>query len=511
MPDHEDLWSPKDGGAMKTIRPETGRCPSRRVTTASRTPRLPADGSRPASAPRFAAASINRSVAHSVTIVLLILLLSWLASATLPPSVAQAEEALTYGDIPDPLGGDLWRVSSAAGPPIRTFSIAARMTGREHAGESFSSLVATLQYTLHPLVTFGASAGHYALDRGVGATGKPLNKRGPGDTRVFFKLRAPSSASMPLSVGLRSSLRIPTGYDQEADGLLPFTSRSVDAEFLALIAYETPEVGVYFNPGISLPGEDWHNELLGGLGVDVRDGLPLGFRAKGEYFTRFDLPEEKLRHEIFGSLAHDIPFGLSLEFGIHRELLAGDEAASEWMLSLGMGRPDWRASLPPMGRHTDRGIRVAVAPVTTRVADPHGAATRLQGTVVRAVGEWAGFEGTITADADYTAHLEILQLDEGNGRGLSIPKILATPHVSVRLLAEVSIEGPQGMILDRLPVTIEEKRGTGMRLLPSGKDEDTWVATTQSRSALREEGVRALAEKAAEEIVQAVARARRRN
>ena len=101
MPDHEDLWSPKDGGAMMTIRPEAGRCPSRRVTIASRTRRLLADGFRPASATRFAAASITRSVAGSVTIVLLILLLTWLTSATLPTSVAKAEEALTYGDIPD--------------------------------------------------------------------------------------------------------------------------------------------------------------------------------------------------------------------------------------------------------------------------------------------------------------------------------------------------------------------------------------------------------------------------
>lgn len=439
------------------------------------------------------------------------LLLSSLLAAFWTAGSARADDELNYGDIPDPFGGDLWRVSSPAGPSIRSFSVTARMTGRDHAGVSFSSLVATLQYTLHPLVTFGASAGHYALDRGVGATGKPLNKRGPGDTRVFFKLRAPASASMPLSLGLRSSLRIPTGYDQEADGLLPFTTRSVDAELLALIGYDTPEVGIYFNPGISLPGDDWHNELLGGLGLDLRNGLPFGFRARGEYFTRYDLPDEKLRHEIFGSLAHDIPFGLSLEFGIHRDLLAGDEAASEWMLRLGTGRPDWTAPLPTLGRHADRGIRVAVAPVTSRVPDPHDAAGRLQGTVVREVNEWEGFEGTVTAGADYTARLEILQLDEGNGRGLSIPKILATPHVSLRLLAEVSIEGPQGVILERLPLTIEEKRGTGMRLLPSGKDEDTWVATSQSRSALREAGVRALAVKAAEEIVQAVARARRRS
>jgi len=426
------------------------------------------------------------------------------------PGGPLAAEPPTYGEIPDPLGGDILRVASTAGPPVGAFAVQARMTGRDHRGESYSSLVATLQYTLHPSATFGVSAGHFALDRGMGAAGKPLNKRGPSDTRVFFKLRAPAGATQPFSLGIRPSLRLPTGFDQEAEGLLPFTSRTVDAELIGLIGYETPEVGIYFNPGISLPGGDWHNELLGGLGLDVRRGLPLALRLRGEYFTRYDLPDDKLRHELFGSVAHDIPFGLSLEFGIHRELLAGDKAASAWMLRLGMGRPDWQPSAPVLGRYSARGIRVAVAPVTCHLSDAHGLAPRLQGSLVRALSGWQGLEPTLAGEAEYTVYLRVLQLTEANGRGLSVPKILATPHVSITMLAEVSIRGPRGMVLEGLPLQVESKRGTGMRLLPSGKDEDTWVSTAQARNALRDEGVRRLAQRAAEEIAHAVAHAQKR-
>ena len=62
---------------------------------------------------------------------------------------------------------------------------------------------------------------------------------------------------------------------------------------------------------------------------------------------------------------------------------------------------------------------------------------------------------------DYVAQLEITRVSEGNGRGLSIPKILATPHIRVEFYAELTVNGPNGVVLDRYPITTETKRGTG--------------------------------------------------
>lgn len=436
-----------------------------------------------------------------------LLLLLLLCSAI---SVLAAEE-IPYGEIPDPFGGDILRVSSVTGPPVNEFAVNGRMTGRSAPGASYSSMVFTLQYALHSHATFGISAGHFTQDLGLSSTGKPLNKRGPSDTRIFLKWRMPGTAGSPLHFGLRPSVRVPTGYDLEADNLLPFTSRTVDLELTGLVAYETPLVGVYFNPGVSLPGGDWHNELLGGVGLDVRDGLPLGFRLKGEYFTRYDLPDERLRHEIFGSVAHDIPFGLSIEGGLRRPLLAGHDAASEWMLRLGMGQSGGMPPPATVRRTIKRGLRVQVVPVTWHVPDPHHTAPLIQRSLARELSTWEGIEACLGGDADYIAVLEVMQVHEGNGRGLSIPKILATPHVSLEVLAALTVNGPNGPVLDRMPITVVTKRGTGMRLLPSGKDEDTWVPTSQSRHALRTEGIEDLTALVAEEVARAVALAERRN
>ena len=458
---------------------------------------------------------LNRSLAQDVERRGRRVLLGWTALLLLlllgsAVAVLAAEET-PYGEIPDPFGGDILRVSSVTGPPENEFAVNGRMTGRSAPGASYSSMVFTLQYSLHPQATFGLSAGHFTQDLGLSESGMPLNKRGPSDTRIFLKWRVPGTAGSPLHFGLRPSVRVPTGYDLEAENLLPFTSRTVDLEVMGLVAYETPIVGVYFNPGVSLPGGDWHNELLGGVGLDVRAGLPLGFRLKGEYFTRYDLPDEKLRHEIFGSVVHDIPFGLSLEGGLRRPLLAGANASSEWMLRLGLGQSGGMPPPLPPRRLASRGLRVEVVPVTSRVPDPHRTAPMIQRALARELSTWEGIEASFGGGADYTAVLEVMHVHEGNGRGLSIPKILATPHVSLEVLAELTVNGPNGPVLDRMPINVVTKRGTGMRLLPSGKDEDTWVPTAQSRQALRAEGIADLSALAAEEVARAVTLAEGRN
>jgi len=43
---------------------------------------------------------------------------------------------------------------------------------------------------------------------------------------------APVSTIPSLALGLRPGLRVPTGYDKEGDGLMPFTTGTIDFDLL---------------------------------------------------------------------------------------------------------------------------------------------------------------------------------------------------------------------------------------------------------------------------------------
>jgi hypothetical protein len=370
--------------------------------------------------------------------------------------------------------------------------------------ESFQSMTFTFLYGLHARACFGVSLAHYTHDRGFGPNGRPINKQGPGDTRIFLKWRAQPKKHAPLGVGLRPSLRLPTGYDREGDELLAFTTRSVDFELLGLIAYETPRMGVYLNPGISLPGGKWHNELLAGVGFDLREGLPLGFSLRGEYFMRFDIPDEQFQHEIFAAIEHTIPYGLSVEAGFSKRLLHGEEIGPEISLRLGKARGGVVPLImkpPPMARPT----RILVPRVQSLPPDPRGMAAALRQAMVRELSWWHGISARTQGDADYTASLEIVSVNEATGRGFSIPKLLSTPRATLKIAARVTLIGPQGeRVIDGKPLNLDLKRGMGVKLLPPGGNEDTWVPTAQVRQVLLDKGLRCLAEKAAAMVAHVV-------
>jgi len=425
------------------------------------------------------------------------------------PSTADDPQAY-YGRVPAPHGGDILSVSSAYGPPANAFWVNAFVSTRSDSSEAYRALNVNLLYGLSERTSFGVSASHFQQDLGWGPTGVPINKRGPGDTRVFFKWAAPSRLGSPLAWGVRPSLRIPTGYDLEGDGLIPFSTRTVDFECLFLLAYETAEVGVYLNPGFSLPGGKWHNEALGGVGIDVRGGLPFQFTLSGEYFMRYDIPEERFQHEIFAGVGHGLPFGLAVEMGFRKRLLQGEDPGPESTLRLCRGRS---TGLPPamIPRPRTRPTRVLVAPITSQVTDPHSMSSTLRHAIVRELSRQPGISATTEGRGEYTARLEIISMEEATGRRLSIPRVLATPTATLEITARVSLTHQDGSrVLEEHPLNLQIGRGTGMKLFPSAADEDTWVPKAQTRTALRADGLERLAQKAADQVARIISAEERR-
>lgn len=432
----------------------------------------------------------------------------WIIGLLLVPlsAVHGADRYADYGLVPNPAGGDILAVSAAYGPPTGSFWIGAHVSMRSDTLETYRATTLTLLYGLHPRATFGITASHFMQDFGFSEDDIPIKKEGPGDSRVFLKWLLPQTEGSRFAFGLRPSLRIPTGYDREAPLLRPFTTRSLDAELLGIVAYETPNLGIYFNPGISLPGEKWHNEVLGGIGLDVRGGIPLGFTLRGEYATRYDVPDEVFRHEIFAAVGHGFPFGLAVEVGMRKRLLQGEDPGAEMTLRFSRGSNIALPAAilrPPITRTP---TTISVAAVSTLTPDPHGLAPRLREAVIRELSRQPGFTATIEEEADFTTKLKIVSISEGNGRSISIPKVLATPRLELEILAHMTLLDAEGTsIVENVPINLRVRRGTGIELFPARRNEDTWVPTAQTRVALRDRGITGLADRAVEQVTRGIA------
>jgi hypothetical protein len=411
-----------------------------------------------------------------------------------------------YGAIPAPCGGDIHSVVSPALPPAGSFWLRCQATEQESPSLGrLRGLHVGLAYGLSSQLSVAVTAAHFDQDRGISDSGLPVRKRGPGDTRFSLKARSAPDALGPLALGLQASLRVPTGYDLEGDELLSFTSRSLDVELLGIVAYQTPRLGLYFNPGISLPGRRWPNELLGGIGLEILGGLPLGLEARGEYVTRYDLPDDDLHHAVFAAIAHPLPLGLALEVGVRKPLLSGETGGEELSLRLGLGQP---RAIEPRGAASPcfaPPVRVDVAPARSLALDPHGLGEALRQALIRALARRSGLAAGPIPRGGYLARLDLVSLDEGTGRGLSIPHVLASPQITLAIDARLTLISPQGaLLLEEQPLTLRLERGTGLQLFPSSGDEDTWVPTTPARAALRDEAIVRLARQAADRLTAAL-------
>lgn len=416
---------------------------------------------------------------------------SWLAPSA---GAADAEpEALLVHD------GDLLSTCDARGPgPQRLALRCGLATGESDRWGTLQTTSLRAEYGLLEQLSAGIAVAFHSESRASGAA--TLAKTGPGDTRLFLRWTYPSRWDLPITLGLRPALRIPTGYDREADSLAPFTSRTVDAELLGLATLATDHLDVFFNPGLSLPGEDRDTELLAGLGLRIHGGLPLGLALAGEYATRYNLPQQSYRHEVFGALGLPLPYALQAEVGLRKQLIEQESTQPELTLRLGLGL--WRDPPPRAALREQPAQALWLAPVAVRVPDPRGLADATRRELEKALLSERGVELRSAASADAAlVTLEIRRIAEGTARGPSIPRLLATPRATCVAEAWLTLSDAGGrLVYDERPLRVEVRRGTGIQLVPNEGDEDTWVPTGEVRERLRADLARALAREAAREI-----------
>jgi len=434
------------------------------------------------------------------------LLLFWLAGAlSLSPAAATTTPAAEAPRLHD---GDLLNTSDAWGPGPQRFSLRCGLASSDSRSRgTWRTTSLRGEYGLWDNLALGFSTAFYNQTKSY--DGAPsLAKQGIGDSRITLRWRLPRDPRQPLQFGLRPALRIPTGYDQDADSLAPFTSGTLDFELLATLTLHSRHADLYLTPGVALPGEEKHSELLGGCGVRVRPGLPLGLQLAAEFFTRYDLPLRTYRHEAYAGLAAPLAFDCALEVGLHQELLDGGDREPALGVRLGYGvlpREADRRAAPRLAP-----TRLGCAPFTSRVPDPHGFAAearrQLLGLMIAATAVDLQPEA---CSAGPCVELEVISLTAGRARGLSIPKLLATPQATLEAHARVAVcDAGAGVCLGERHLHVLVRRGLGAHILPTEGDEDTRVPTAQIRSRLRRTAAERLAADAWDAVAEILTEAR---
>jgi hypothetical protein len=401
--------------------------------------------------------------------------------------------------------GDLLSTCDTRGPGLQRLSLRCGLaTGESETWGTLQTTALRAEYGLRDDLSAGLAATFYSESH-ARLDGTPaLTKQGPGDMRLFLRWQYTGLESSSFSLGLRPALRIPTGYDRDADSLAPFTTRTLDFELLGLATLETDRVDFYLNPGISLPGEDHNSELLAGLGMRAHDGLPFGLQLTGEYFTRYDLPARTFRHEVYAALGVPLPLGLLADVGVRKPLLDTEQTQPEIAVRLGLGL---RHRAPDLAAHERTpACRVALAPCASAIEDPHGLARAIDRELHARLVARRDLEVTGSPSPDDPrVRLEILALQEGTERGLSVPKLFASPRATLALDARLTLTDAGGRVIygERL-LHVSVGRGTGMLLVPNEGDEDTWVPTGEVRERLRIAAARSLAEQAHAAITQMI-------
>jgi hypothetical protein len=392
---------------------------------------------------------------------------------------------------PPPADGDLLHLAYARLP--RPGGLYLRY-GYEQRGDR-SNLLTTSRvlalYGLSPRLAIGVALPYH--EQRIG----DLTKRGPGDASFQLRWLGWQSEDHPLFGTLRVSLSLPTGYDQELPPLDSFTSRTHDVLAEGILQWHGENLDLLVAPGFWMPGGEKSAAVTGGLALDWHRGLPLGFRLRGEYFSRYDLVDRTYASEVFGGLRHPLPWGFGLEVGAHRELLSGASAQTTWMARLSLGSPQ-EVERPPrwVAHPTAVTLWIEDPGCLPGTADPDGFRFLLKGELLNRV---ASIPGVLLAsspqeEVTLSVETEIVHCREGNARGFSIPHILATPQATLEITLRLRIRGGRdGAVLDETLLHRRLRRGTGMEVLPVGSDEDRWVPPPEVRRALREEAARRLA------------------
>lgn len=404
-----------------------------------------------------------------------------------------------------PEDGDLFNVSRADG--IERGRFLARLRHSAEQLPDSSDVVMTrflLEYGLGEHVNVGLSVPHLAQKNGL------LHKEGLGDTNLSLKVHLQPYPDLPFRVGLRQSLSLPTGYENERHGLRSFTSREYDYSAQALFQYDGERggrsVSVVANPGVLLPGGELDSYVTGGFGLALDGILPLGFEGFGEYYTRWNLVSHEFDASIAFGAGREVAFGLGIEAGARRRLLQEEAEAPELHLGVSWGWPkhqadEFEVELPRRPR-----AALLVLPLESMVPDPRGVmnsiTTQFRNEASHGAPPLAVYVRTIPGEhvealarnRHYELLVRILSIEEGTVEALSVPLLLRAPRASAKLTAQMELIAPDGFtVAARSVIQGSAKRSIGAELVPTSTSLASLVVPDEIKNELREKAAADLA------------------
>lgn len=354
------------------------------------------------------------------------------------------------------------------------------------------------EYGLTPMLTMGATGRHLQQVRG------DLFKDGLGDSDLFLKIHHRPWSDLPISIGLRQTLTLPTGYEVERPGLASFTSRNYDYSAQALLSYRTDRLGLHLNPGVILPGGDAPSFLSAGFAMELDDLLPFGIDLAGEYFTRWNMVERAFQSDVYLGAHRSLFWGLAIEGGIKRRLLETDAIEPEVQVGLSFGRVhDANADLRNMPPPRYPSVDLGVLPVSSSIADPWGIIELLDNEFRTAGDLQEGGvpilirtvpNGWSTPARHYALRIQLLSMNDGEIRGPRLPMVFQAPQARTEVHVEVELLGPDSLPLGRQTVFAGvAQQGLGAQLFPTNVTYEQRTVPDEIRAGLRREAVQKLA------------------
>lgn len=440
--------------------------------------------------------TVRRSVRRTLLLAFLAAMPAWFVLAV--PAHAQLPWL-------SPETGDLFHVSSAEGPSPGQFDVRFRR-GMMESDELGKVLVNRFVagYGMNSKFVFGLSVPHLAQRV------NELYKDGLGDTELSLKAFVRPYPDMPIRVGLRQTLSLPTGYENERDGLQSFSSKHYDYTAQALFQFDSQRgeqaVSVYLNPGVILPGGDLDAYATAGLGLRFQKVIPLGFGGQAEYFTRYDLATEHYDAEVSLGLDHEILWGLGLEVGGRRKLLQTEAADPEMHLGIRYAWPGDEHDLLEVQSPKKPRAALLVHPIESRVPDPFAVGAAIA-EAMRNHGNKGGKPLTVyvrsiggehleamASERHYELSVRLLDIEDGGIGGLSVPKLLRAPRAQTEIIAQMELIAPDGYtVVARSVLHGTAHRGLGVELAPASTSLESRITPDEVKEALRTEAAHDLA------------------
>lgn len=367
------------------------------------------------------------------------------------------------------------------------------------------------EYGLTPMITMGGTGRHFQQIRG------DQFKEGLGDSDLFLKIHHRPWPEVPIGIGLRQTLSLPTGYEAEQPGLASFTSRTYDYAVEALVSYRTDRLGLHLNPGAILPGGDAPSFLTAGFAMELDDLLPFGIDLAGEYFTRWNMVERAFRSDVYLGAHRSLFWGLAIEGGIKRRLLETDAVEPEMQIGLSFRRvhdanADLRNLPPPRYPAVDLGV----LPVTSSIVDPWGITELLDNEfrtagdrqergvpiLIRSVpGGWS------TPARHYALRVHLISMNDGEIRGPRLPMLFQAPQARTEVHVEVELLGPDSLPLGRQTVFVGvAQQGLGAEIFPTSTAYEQRTVPDEIRNGLRREAVQNLAREILSTVAEVIAK-----